>query len=107
MHRQQRRHTKSPHIWIRSLLTLALLVVFVAPAWAAPESQASLPCADVIWDAASGWPATLRGCQFDAAGDDDTPQRLAGAFLQTHHSALGLDKDLANLRLLSTRHGLV
>jgi hypothetical protein len=106
VHRQQRRHAKSPHIWIRSLLTLALLAVFVAPAWAAPGNPASLPCTDVTWDGASGWPSTLRSCQFDAVGGDDTPQGLADAFLKTHHALLGLDKNLANLRLLSTRHGL-
>ncbi len=105
MHRRQRRHARSPHIWIRSLLTLALLAVFVAPALAAPGSPASLPCTDVAWDAASGWPTTLRGCQFDAGGDD-TPQGRADAFLKTYHTLLGLDQDLANLRLLSTRHGL-
>ncbi len=106
MHRQQRRHAKSPHIWIRSLLTLAMLAVFVAPAWAAPDNPVSLPCTDVTWGAASGWPSTLRGCQFDAARGVDTPQELAGAFLKAHHTLLGLDKDLANLQLTSTRHGL-
>jgi len=106
VHRQQRKHARTPHIIIRSLLTLALLAVFVAPAWAAPASPTNLPCADVIWDAASGWPATLRGCQIEAAGGDDSAQGLAGAFLRTHHSALGLDKDLADLRMISTRRGL-
>lgn len=106
MHRQQRKHAKTPHILIRSLLTLALLVLIVAPAWAAPSNPSALPCADVTWDAASGWPATLRGCQIDAAGGDDSAQGLARAFLQAHHSALGLDRDLADLRLISTRHGL-
>jgi hypothetical protein len=87
------------------LLTLALLAVFVAPAWAAPGNPASLPCTDVTWDAASGWPSTLRTCQFDAAAAD-TPQDRADAFLNAHHTLLGLDKDLANLQLTSTRHGL-
>jgi hypothetical protein len=105
VHRQQRRHSTTSHIWIRSLLTLALLALFVAPAWAGSASPVELPCAQVIPDAASGWPATLRDCQMDA-GSADSPETLAGAFLKTHHSALGLDKDLATLRLISTRHGL-
>ncbi len=105
MHRRQRKHATVRHIWIRSLLTLALLALFVAPAVAAPSSPTALPCAEVSWDADGVWPATLRDCQFDVANDspaDDT----ARAFLQAHHNALGLDESLANLRLVSIRHGL-
>jgi hypothetical protein len=105
VHRSQRRHANAPHIWIRSLLTLALLVLFVAPAIAAPTAPVDLPCAEVIWDAASGWPSTLRNCRLDAgaAGGADG---VARAFLQANHAALGLDQNLSNLRLASTRHGL-
>lgn len=105
MHRRQRKHATVRHIWIRSLLTLAMLALFVAPVAAAPSGPAALACADVIWDAGGVWPATLRGCQFDAvdAGGADSAAR---AFLQAYHSALGLEDGLANLRLLSIRHGL-
>lgn len=106
MHRQQRKHAKTPQIVIRSLLTLALLVAFVAPAWAAPTPPFDLPCAEVIPNAASGWPSTLRGCQFDAAPDHGSALDVADAFLKAHHSALGLDQDLASLRMTSLRHGL-
>ncbi len=106
MRRQQRKHAQTPHIVIRSLLTLALLALFVAPAWAEPAGAAPLPCVDVIWDEASGWPATLRGCQIEAPGGDDSAQELVSAFLKTHHNALGLNKDLTDLRMLSTRRGL-
>ena len=101
----QRRRAKTLAIWIRSLLTLALLVGFGAPAWAAPDGPQSLPCDQVTRDPLTGWPATLRACQIDAAGDKDAGER-ASAFLSTNHAALGLDRDLANLRLLTTRHGL-
>lgn len=105
MHRTQRKHAHAPHSWIRFLLTLALLVLFAAPAMAAPTAPAELPCAQMTVDAASGWPATLRDCRFDAdpaASADD----IARAFLQANHAALGLDQTLSSLRLASTRHGL-
>lgn len=101
----QRRRAKTAHIWIRSLLTLALLVGFGAPAWAAPDGPQSLPCDQVTWDALTGWPATLRDCQIDAASDAGDEER-ATAFLRTNYAALGLDRNLANLRLLTTRHSL-
>ena len=104
MHRQQRKHATVRHIWIRPLLTLALLALFVAPVAAAPWTPTALPCAEVTWDMGGAWPATLRGCQFDAASDDAAG--TARAFLQAYHAALGLDDGLANLRLYSIRHGL-
>lgn len=105
MHRTQRKHAHAPHRWIRSLLTLALLVLFVAPALAAPTAPADLPCAEVTWDAAGGWPATLRDCRFDA-GPAARADETARAFLQANHAALGLDQALSTLRLASTRYGL-
>jgi hypothetical protein len=105
VHRYQRKHAHAPHIWIRWLMTLALLVLFVAPAVAAPPAPVDLPCAEVLWDAASGWPVDLRSCQFEvdpANSADDT----ARAFLQANHAALGLDQTLSSLRLASIRHGL-
>lgn len=100
-----RRRAKTPAIWIRSLLTLALLVGFGAPAWAAPDGPQDLPCDEVTWDAVTGWPATLRACQTDATGDGDAAERVS-AFLSTNHAALGIDHDLANLPLVTTRHSL-
>ena len=105
MHRSQRKHAHAPHNWIRLVLTLALLVVFVAPAWAAPPAPVDLPCAEVLWDKVSGWPATLRACQFKA-DPADSADATARAFLQANHAALGLDQDLSTLRLASIRHGL-
>jgi hypothetical protein len=105
VHRRQRRHASIRYIWIRSLLTLALLALLVAPAVAAPPSPAALPCAEVSWDADGAWPATLRDCRFDAAGDGSVDS-TARAFLQAYHAALGLDESLADLRLVSIRHAL-
>ncbi len=102
----QRRHAKTPPIWIRSLLTLTLLALFVAPAAAAPQDPASLPCAQVTWSAANGWPATLRGCDFPAASVYMDAESLARAFLRAHHAAFGLPADLSTLSTASLRHGL-
>lgn len=106
MHGHQRRQVKPPHICIRSLLTLALLAALAAPAMAASESASSLPCAEVTWDAATGWPSTLRHCQLESTGELHGPEGLARAFLDAHHAVLGLAPGLANLRVASVRHGL-
>jgi hypothetical protein len=105
VHRSQRKHAHAPHIWIHAVLTLALLVLFVAPALAEPAAPVELPCAEVTRDGVSGWPATLRTCQFEA-DPADSADDTARAFLQANHAAWGLDRDMSTLRLASIRHGL-
>lgn len=105
MHRHRRKHAKTLNSLIRSLLTLTLLALFVAPAFAAPGAPASLPCAQVLRDAA-GWPATLRGCQFEATDEGNSAEAQARAFLRDYRTAFGLDATLSTLSLISARHAL-
>jgi hypothetical protein len=76
-----------------------------APASAAPDTPAALPCVEVARDAVTGAVRAARDCRSRLV-DRDAPEETARAFLRSHQDGLGMPFDLASLRLLTIRHGL-
>ena len=103
-----RRHaTRRPvAAWIRLLGVLALTILVSTPVVAAPAVQPVLPCAEVVWNDVTDTPDTLRKCDMPPLASDADASGTARAFLETHHAALGLSRNLEEIRLVSVKYGL-
>ncbi len=107
MHRQQRKHAKTPHILIRSLLDTGAAGALCRACLGCAQQSARLAlrrCDLGRGQRLAGHAARLpvRRCWRRRQRPRTWPKR----FSKPIHSALGLDKDLADLRMISTRHGL-
>ncbi|MCB0239452.1 MAG: hypothetical protein KDH08_12575, partial [Anaerolineae bacterium] len=91
-------------IW-RLVIAAALMLLSAAPVFSAPASQPDLPCRDVVWNAITDTPASLRNCAAPDAASDD-PTQTALAFLQENADPLGLKVIADDLEFISLRHGL-
>ena len=91
-------------IW-RLVIAAALMLLSAAPVFSAPASQPDLPCRDVVWNAITDTPASLRNCTAPDAASDD-PTQTALAFLQENADPLGLKVIADDLEFISLRHGL-
>ncbi|MEA3337639.1 MAG: M36 family metallopeptidase [Chloroflexota bacterium] len=84
---------------------LALVMLLPASTLAAPATEPTLNCAEILWHSLTGTPKTLRNCITPNLFEADAAE-TATTFLKRHRSLFGLPVGLPDLALVSVKHGL-